>query len=1183
MNLKGFNLGIRELWYGLTSNIIFFIILNKAFNIWENTIAMKQYYTWTLSFVLGSIVLCIFSFLQKMMLGIPLSLKNFIVPFFIGGGLGLLAGIRHYRVIKLKEDLQKAYDNLEIKINDRTAELSKINEQMLREIEERKQSQEVLREREQRIEHLNRVLAAIHNISRLITREKDRDRMLDEACRLLVDTHGFYNAWIILVEDDRPIEPFFHTGFEGGFAPMTERLLAKDIPNCARLVLNEGGVHVMENPISKCTDCPFATNYTDRAGMIVRLEHDGRVFGWLTVSVPLKYAHDNEERDLLSEVADDISLAVWSLGMKVRQQSLEQKYTAVLSTTSDAVITSDLEGNITLFNPGAEQLFRCSEEDALGSPIMRFTPDDRRSEQVDLLRKVRKTGSVQGIKTERLTTDGQRVFVEITLNLQTGQGRPVGFSAILRDITERKRADEALQESKEHLLSVLRAAPTGIGVVVDRVIKQVNERMCEMVGYSEDELIGQNARYIYPSDEEFQNVGREKYAQIQKKGTGTVETRFQRKDGKVINVLLSSTPINLDDLSAGVTFTALDITERKLAEKALRESEEKYRSMMEAMNDAAYICSSDFRVEYMNPAMIKMTGSDAIGRLCHKVIYGLDEKCSWCIHEKIMKGEHNKTEFVTLEDGNTYHISSSPIFHTDGSVSKMSIYHDITVQRQVEENYRMLFREMQASIILHETIFDAQGMPVDYRFMAFNPAFDRITGMKGEDIVGKTVLEVFPDIEPYWIEAYKKVAVTGEPVYLENYSEELDRHLQMTVFRPTPYQLASASIDITDRKNMEKRLQQSQKMEAIGTLAGGIAHDFNNILFPIVGYTEMMLDDLPEDSPFRNNVKEIFQGTMRAGDLVKQILAFSRQSDQNPKPLKVQPIVREVLKLIRSSLPTTIEIKQHISNKCGLVTADATQIHQVAMNLMTNAFHAMEDEGGELEVTLKEVELGIDDLTDPSMTPGAYVCLTVADTGPGIDQSVISRIFEPYYTTKGEGKGTGLGLAVVHGIVKNYEGDIRVYSEPGMGTAFHVYLPVIKSRVETEEANAVAQVPGGTERILLVDDEDPIVRMEKQMLERLGYNVTIRTSSIEALEAFRSAPDKFDLVITDMTMPNMTGVQLSQKLLEIRPDIPIIICTGFSTGIDEAKATAAGIRGFVMKPVVKSEVAKKIREVLDQE
>jgi CheY-like chemotaxis protein len=234
-----------------------------------------------------------------------------------------------------------------------------------------------------------------------------------------------------------------------------------------------------------------------------------------------------------------------------------------------------------------------------------------------------------------------------------------------------------------------------------------------------------------------------------------------------------------------------------------------------------------------------------------------------------------------------------------------------------------------------------------------------------------------------------------------------------------------------------------------------------------------------------------------------------------------------------------------------------------------------------VDITLKEIELDVDDLKDPAMIPGPYVCLTVADTGTGIDESIMDRIFEPYYSTKVKGKGTGLGLAMVHGIVKSCGGNISVYSEPGKGTTFHVYLPVIQSQTETRETQDISTVERGKERILVVDDEEQIVQMIQQMLERLGYHVTARTSSIETLEAFRAAPDKFDLVITDMTMPNMTGVHLTQKLIEIRPDIPVIICTGFSEKINEHKAKAMGIHGYVMKPVVRSELAKKIREALD--
>jgi PAS domain S-box-containing protein len=400
--------------------------------------------------------------------------------------------------------------------------------------------------------------------------------------------------------------------------------------------------------------------------------------------------------------------------------------------------------------------------------------------------------------------------------------------------------------------------------------------------------------------------------------------------------------------------------------------------------------------------------------------------------------------------------------------------------------------------------------------------------------------------------------------------------------------LASFS-DITYRKKaeeerikLESRLQQAQRMEAIGTLAGGIAHDFNNILFPIIGFAEMAKDDLQKDSPLQDNINEIVEGAKRARELVKQILTFSRQAEHELTPLKIQIILKEVLKLTRSTLPSTIEIKQNISDACGFVLADATRVHQIAMNLITNAYHAMQETGGNLEVSLEEVELGPDELSENAMMPGRYVRLIVADTGYGMEQSVMDRIFDPYFTTKGIAKGTGMGLAIVHGIVKSYGGDIRVSSEIGKGTVFQVHLPVVKSSVEAMESETNGLVQEGNERILLVDDEDQIVRMVQQMLERLGYQVVAQTSSTAALASFRQSPESFDIVITDMTMPNMTGPQLAQHLKKIKPDIPIIICTGFSEQVNEERVRAIGIHGLVMKPVVKKELAKAIREALDK-
>ena len=380
----------------------------------------------------------------------------------------------------------------------------------------------------------------------------------------------------------------------------------------------------------------------------------------------------------------------------------------------------------------------------------------------------------------------------------------------------------------------------------------------------------------------------------------------------------------------------------------------------------------------------------------------------------------------------------------------------------------------------------------------------------------------------------------------------------------------------------ERQLQQVMKLQAIGTLAGGIAHDFNNILFPIVGYTELTMDDIPEDSQARRNLEEILKATHRAKELVQQILTFSRQGGQERKPLKIQFLIKEALKLLRATIPSSIEIESKVDENCGPIKGDPTQIHQVIMNLCTNAYHAMQASGGKLEVALKEIDISYEtSLERVGMKIGPHLELTVKDSGHGMEPEVLERIFEPYYTTKEQGKGTGLGLSVIHGIVKNHGGDISVSSQPGKGTQFTVYLPVVDEIDEETEAVASAGATRGSERILLIDDEKQIIDMEQQILERLGYKVTPKTDSEEALEEFAALPDRFDLVITDMTMPKMTGDQLARKLMEIKPGIPVILCTGFNESITEEKALAMGIDKFIMKPIVKDELAGTIRSVLD--
>ena len=383
-----------------------------------------------------------------------------------------------------------------------------------------------------------------------------------------------------------------------------------------------------------------------------------------------------------------------------------------------------------------------------------------------------------------------------------------------------------------------------------------------------------------------------------------------------------------------------------------------------------------------------------------------------------------------------------------------------------------------------------------------------------------------------------------------------------------------------DRERLEVQLRQAQKMESIGNLAGGIAHDFNNILSSIIGYTELALDEVEKRTLLEDNLQEVYTAGKRARDLVKQILAFARQAEVELKPIQVSAIAKEALRLLRSAIPTSIEIRQNIESD-SLIMGDATQVHQIFMNLCTNAAHAMEERGGSLEVSISDTQIDRNFTDDRIyLKPGDYLKIAIADTGPGISPRVIASIFEPYFTTKKPGEGTGMGLAAVHGIVKGYGGEIKVESEVGKGTVFTVYLPVTKKR-EVSAQYVPEILPLGNERILLIDDELPIVEMARLALERQGYKVTIRTSSVEALELFKQKPDDFDLVITDMTMPNMTGDNLAVELMKIRPDIPVILCTGYSKKISDERAAEIGIKAFAYKPIVKADLAKTVREVLD--
>ncbi|MBF0100726.1 MAG: response regulator [Desulfobacterales bacterium] len=404
-----------------------------------------------------------------------------------------------------------------------------------------------------------------------------------------------------------------------------------------------------------------------------------------------------------------------------------------------------------------------------------------------------------------------------------------------------------------------------------------------------------------------------------------------------------------------------------------------------------------------------------------------------------------------------------------------------------------------------------------------------------------------------------------------------------------PIRIVCTVQDITERKKLEQEkakfeetLRRTEKSRALGTLASGIAHDFNNILMIILGYAEMIKLHLQQDSSAFSYAHQIIAAGKRAAELINQILAFSRHVEQEKRPIEIQPIVKEIIKFIRSSIPATIEIKQKIDKQCPAIMGDTTQIHQVVMNLCTNAYYSMKDTGGMLSVYLEKVLVDpIDPITKFGVNAGVYVRLGVSDTGCGIEKNILERVFEPYFTTKPQGEGTGLGLAVVQGIVQGHHGHIKVYSETGKGSTFHVYFPIINIVKQEEKENLLLEKikRGKGQHILVVDDEEQIIHILKTMLIKMGYRVTATNNSKEALSLFTKNPLAFDMVITDIAMPHMNGKQLSEAIFEIRKDIPIIVCTGFTEIMTEKDKKQFGIKKYLMKPVLFTKLAEALDEI----
>ena len=745
-------------------------------------------------------------------------------------------------------------------------------------------------------------------------------------------------------------------------------------------------------------------------------------------------------------------------------QASEIKYRVLADDSPDIRYQTDMEGNIIYISRSVNRIFGYRVEEVMGRKITDLykTPEDRDV----LLAALQKDGYINDFVAQLQRKDGSLCWFSSNAQFyKDDDGTILGVDGIVRDVNQHIQAELLLQNREAKLKSIMQAASAGIGVVVNRVFQEVNQRFCDMVGYSEPELLEKNARLVYPSDEEYARASRKLMAFIHKPSIIIDEISLRHKNGSLINTLVSWSLFNEDNMAAGIVFNALDISEQKRTWNKFVASEKRFRTMMEAMSDPVYIHSDDYRVKYMNPAMIKRTGRDASGEKCFKALHDFGEPCPWCVEKDESQGKYFESDIVSPIDNHSYHISHSPMVSKDGSVSNMVIFRDTT-----------------------------------------------------------------------------------------------------------------------EIKKLEAQLSQSQKMESIGNLAGGIAHDFNNILTIINIHSEVVQMELEEGSELWLDVDEIRKAGERAANLTRQLLAFSRKQMIMPKSVNINKVIADLGKMLGRLISEDISLETSLDEAVGMIYADPGQLDQIIINLVINARDAIKKEPDSTKKTIRisTSQVFLDDeyvAFHQGSSSGWHLQLQVEDNGCGMSDEVRNHIFEPFYTTKGVGEGTGMGLATVYGIVKQNQGNIYTYSEPGLGTTFKLYWPIMK----VAGTEVVVELPergsGGNEVILLAEDNAQVRKIISRQLRGAGYTIIEAENGLDALKKANAYQGEIDLLFTDVIMPLIGGKKLSAKIIKIYPDIVILFASGYSDDIIHKDILNKG--EFINKPYNIPDIMSRIRRLLE--
>jgi two-component system, cell cycle sensor histidine kinase and response regulator CckA len=925
----------------------------------------------------------------------------------------------------------------------------------------------------------------------------------------------------------------------------------------------------------------------------------------------------------------------------------EARYRQLFEGTDDLVLQVGLEGKIAFANRGAHAALGLPPGSLTGMEIGEIIPpDESRASERSPTPWLGGRQELTTIEARHVTADDRHLDILWRMSPIVGpQGEPRGYSAIGRDISERKRDEERLraglerQERQQETIlrlatyesiivgnvpeaarriaemaaDALRVARVGVWrvtadggriVCVDQFERstrrhtsgnaQVIEGSAYFEGLSTDRAVVSHdalgdARLAGLQDTYLKPHGVRALIDAPVRMAGWLAGIVRIEQSAEPRAWHDDEIIFAGELADHMAQTIVN-AERNKAEESLRASEARYRSMLEAMDDLMYICAADRRIEYMNPALIRRTGRDATGEACHRALHGLSTDCPWCATPALFKGDGQRREIVSPQDGRAYHISFVPLKNQDGSLSRMAIMRDITGMRQAESERELLttaIEQVGEAVIITDT--DAV---IEY----VNPAFERITGYSRAEALGQTpsLLKSGRHNAAFYRELWDAIRSgrTWSGRFINRrrdgtlFTEEavispvFDRTGRIASF-------VAVKRDVTAQVRLEEQLQQAQKMEAVGQLAGGVAHDFNNLLTPILGYAELLQGRLAPEDPMHVELMEICRAAEGARHLTDQLMTFSRRQALDLRVLDVDAVVAGMERLLRQTVRKDVEIVVARAPQPLRILGDATQIERVITNLAVNAQDAM-PQGGCLKIAIGGVEIapaeeGAEETHRPSgVAPGRYALLTIADNGVGMDTDTLTHCFEPFFTTKAKGKGTGLGLATVYGVVKQHGGEIRAESAPGQGAVFRIYLPVTQQLVEPLSGKAyVRRTQGGSETILVVEDDEGVRRLTCSMLRHHGYNVLAAEGGEEALAIVHDQASEIHLLLSDVVMPGMSGFEVADRLSRERPGLKVLFMSGhIADEVTPAGAPPAGI-DLVAKPFSVETLTNKVREALD--